>query len=800
VLALALSPLAFAAAPASAPPDPAAQVERYRAAVERARAAHDAAAEIDARIALAAAYQAMGHVTSAVDVLDESLTHLTHGGDTAATATGAPPAHDHAAHAAAGGALPLARQLNDPRHLFAVYRALAATCMFSELSFKAPEFLDEAERLAKELNDPAARASAADLRGVLLAARRSRPDDQGNQDLGNYTQALSAFRDALAYSHDAGDDALAARIAVNRCLAARHNGQSGPDERSFDADASTLVEKLPAESPAKLRLLLTLGFTEEESDDSAVSARAYAHLRQAREIAESRGDPVSASYAIGYTAGLYEAQRRYDDALTLTGQALFQAQRARSPDALYRWQWQAGRIYKAQGRNEEAIAAYRRAADSLAQIRNDISLAYGNPNMRSSFREVAGGVYYDLADLLISRGSANDLADATSVIEQLKTAELEDYFQDKCANLYREQQKELRDVAAQNRAAIIYYVPLEQRLEILVMLPDGVRRFSSPIARDELMALMRRLHDRLAERNVRDYEESAKAAYNALFAPIEDALKPYTSQGTPGAKRVDTLVFVPDGAIRSIPMAALMAPDGSFLIERYPVCVSPGLQLMPPQSIGRDSNATVLANGLSEKRPGYEPLTNVPDELRAIQSVYGLKDRDKLLNDKFTIPNLDRRFEQEQYAIVHVATHGEFGENARDTYLLTHDDRLDLMRLERLIEPSKFRGRPVELLTLSACHTAQGAGDRAALGLAGVAIKAGARSAMATLWEVDDEATTALVASFYRHLHDDTVNGKPVSKAQALRSAQLEILRGQRGADKTAPYFWAPYLIIGNWL
>jgi CHAT domain-containing protein len=113
-----------------------------------------------------------------------------------------------------------------------------------------------------------------------------------------------------------------------------------------------------------------------------------------------------------------------------------------------------------------------------------------------------------------------------------------------------------------------------------------------------------------------------------------------------------------------------------------------------------------------------------------------------------------------------------------------------------LIRPSEFHGRTIDLLTLSACETAVG-DDRAALGLAGVAIKAGSRSALATLWCVDDEASTRLISDFYSQL-----KVHPLHKALALQQAQIKQLRRARDpADQRFqhPYYWSPYLLIGNW-
>jgi CHAT domain-containing protein len=125
--------------------------------------------------------------------------------------------------------------------------------------------------------------------------------------------------------------------------------------------------------------------------------------------------------------------------------------------------------------------------------------------------------------------------------------------------------------------------------------------------------------------------------------------------------------------------------------------------------------------------------------------------------------------------VVHVASHAQFSSDPEQTFLLTHDGRLGMDGLERLLAPSRFREEPVELITLSACETAAG-DDRAALGLAGVAVKAGARSALATLWQVSDEATAVAAAEFYRQLG---AADRP-SKAEALRACSSAPVRPGR--------------------
>jgi CHAT domain-containing protein len=113
-------------------------------------------------------------------------------------------------------------------------------------------------------------------------------------------------------------------------------------------------------------------------------------------------------------------------------------------------------------------------------------------------------------------------------------------------------------------------------------------------------------------------------------------------------------------------------------------------------------------------------------------------------------------------------------------------------RLEEYVGMLRFREEPLALITLSACETAAG-DDRAALGLAGVAIKAGARSALASLWFLDDQASSQLVTEFYRQLHDDSVS----STAMALQRAQIKFLEDP---EYNHPAYWAAFLLLNNWL
>jgi CHAT domain-containing protein len=152
---------------------------------------------------------------------------------------------------------------------------------------------------------------------------------------------------------------------------------------------------------------------------------------------------------------------------------------------------------------------------------------------------------------------------------------------------------------------------------------------------------------------------------------------------------------------------------------------------------------------------------------------------------------MEKELKEGRFTILHIASHGQMEGDPRKSFLLAFDGKLTMDKLTQAIGLLQFRDEPLELLTLSACQTAAG-DDRAALGLAGVAIKAGAVSALATLWFINDQASSELVSEFYRQLKDSSV-----TKAVALQRAQLKLL------DDPAfdhPAFWSPFLLLNNWL
>jgi CHAT domain-containing protein len=227
--------------------------------------------------------------------------------------------------------------------------------------------------------------------------------------------------------------------------------------------------------------------------------------------------------------------------------------------------------------------------------------------------------------------------------------------------------------------------------------------------------------------------------------------------------------------------------DGKqFLIQKYPIATTPSLSLTSRRPINR-TNLNALIMGLTIEQPPFSALPNVGTEVKEVQKIVG---GTQLVDEAFTLNSMKDRLKATSYPIVHMATHGKFGSDASNTFLLAYSDRITINELDNLLR-NRPGTSPVELLTLSACQTAAG-DDRAALGIAGVAVRAGVKSAMATLWFINDQATVPLIEEFYTQLLTPGT-----TKAQALQRAQVKLITD---SDYSHPAVWSPFILIGNWM
>ncbi|AFY91939.1 CHAT domain-containing protein [Chamaesiphon minutus] len=340
------------------------------------------------------------------------------------------------------------------------------------------------------------------------------------------------------------------------------------------------------------------------------------------------------------------------------------------------------------------------------------------------------------------------------------------------------------------------------QLELVMVTKKGAPvRKTIPVTRQKTIEIAKKFRSQVSSVNAENptaYLPAAQELYKLFIAPLEPELK---------QRKIQNLVFIMDGGLRALPVAALH--DGKqFLVERYSVGAMPSIGLTDTRYVDV-RNAKVLAMG-AENTPNQRPLPAVPVELKTISGT--IWTGTALENDDFTPANLVNQRQRQPYGILHLATHGDFKSGGpENSYIQFKNERLGLDRLRQL----RLNDPPVELMVLSACRTAVGDED-AELGFAGLANRAGVKSAMGSIWYVSDEGTLGLMTSFYRNLKQAPI------KAEALRQAQVAMLQGKvrlqdgklitagdnvslppslvklGNINLTHPFYWAGFTIVGN--
>ncbi len=369
------------------------------------------------------------------------------------------------------------------------------------------------------------------------------------------------------------------------------------------------------------------------------------------------------------------------------------------------------------------------------------------------------------------RPSQQNLTQAREVLEALQLAELDNFFQEACIDVESQQIDQV-----DSSATVVYPIILPDKLAVITSSAGQLKYHAAPVSAQVVESTISELLS--AIHPVSDNRERLKISeqlYDWLVRPIE---------ADSGLANTQTMVFVLDGLLRNVPMAALHDGD-QYLIEKYAVALSPGLQLMSSKSLDQISTHAVVG-GISEARNGLSALPAVKEEIADISN---LVSANTLINEAFTSEGLAKDVKKSSASIVHLATHGQFSSRLEDTFLSTWEGQLSVKELSEILSV-RGQSNAIELLVLSACDTASG-DDRAVLGLAGLAVKSGARSTVATLWPVKDQAAAKLMRALY-----ENIGKSGVSKAEALRRAQLSLLNDPSYSD---PFFWSAYTLVGNW-
>lgn len=703
-------------------------------------------------------------------------------------------------------ALPLTQHPKDKIRKSLVLGGLSDVHLFQHDLEKAEHYAKQSVDLARQSSSALAYATALNYQGNVLSVQE------------NYSEALTKYQTGLEQLRQEDDAMLRAKLLGN--LVQIELKVEPAHLRHFD-EALSQFRSLP-NSHDKIFGLIKLGYFIQSKN----THQAKIILQEALTLAQQLLDNIGMIYATGYLGEVYEREKKYVEAEKLTQQAISLTQQhdvstgfcataddvstefsvnqsvSSAPELMYHWQWQLGRLKKSQCDLEGALVAYQKAADHLQCIQT-MMIQCHDRHPPQSFYETAGKVYFELADLQLQLAHSvieeslrqSKLQEARETLERLKVTELKNYFREDCLTVTK--YKRIDEVLKNHdHTAVLYPMIFLDRVELILSLHGSLKQFQ--FFSEEVKEINQIIEDFLEQlkkpNNIgrwhrRDPEELSNATklYNVFIKPIEQELD-----------KIDTLVIVPDKLLRTIPFAAFYDFDikdgkGKFLVEKYALAIIPGLSLVEPQTLKKD-HLNLLAAGLSTFEQGFEALGDASTAIiQGIEQKKFCQDISlvSLTDEKFNRKELEQTLNRTAYTIVSFDTHASFNKNAQESFLLlARGDRLTLNDLEKLFFPNLFRKEPVELLTLSACETAKG-DEQAALGLAGLTVKLGVRSVVGSLWKVDNKGTEQLMETFFRNLCD---HSSP-SKAQALQEAQKELLK-----KWPHPYYWAAFLLMGNWL
>ena len=655
---------------------------------------------------------------------------------------------------------------------------------------KARKYLNLAYQKAKSMKDPLIIANTLNNYANLRLV-----ENRLNGAIKRYQKALSLIKDRP------NEFLLKSTLSLNLVFAYIESNIKNEWLNAVNSCLSYIQQLPEIHDKAALFIALSLRIrdiqTRLEMPRQDLTQLAIQLLEQALVLSEDLNDHRLLSLVHGYMGKIFEDENEYDQAFQYTRQAIFIAQEYHFPEIQYLWEWQLGRLFIQTAQKNAAYMSFNNAMKTLKPIRHKLFI--GIRGHEHVFSQKVRPIYLGMANLLMEKADSesielsrkNYLNQAINTMETLKQAEIQDYFDDECLVSIQKSGTGIGRIPS--NTAILYPVPFPDHLSILLVLPDGINHFRIPVNGKKLRETVNHFRHLLEDWDgVEEWKdewfghlheglESAEIMrpsqnlYDWIIQPIEDTLT---------TANIDTLLIAPDGVLRLIPLSALN--DGAFfLIEKYALVTIPAISLTDMQQITRQKENVLLA-GLSEERHGAMPLTFVKKELDGVNAILP---GEILMNENFSLSNLTQKFKTNKYTIVHLATHGVFGGSPDSTYLLTYDRKLTMNQLEELIHLTKLNQNNIDFLALSACQTAQG-NERAAFGLAGIALKAGAKSALATLWTVDDRAASRVLIHFYEQFSYQQ------TKAGALQSAMKQLIDDTHFCH---PSYWAPFLLIGNW-
>ena len=531
---------------------------------------------------------------------------------------------------------------------------------------------------------------------------------------------------------------------------------------------SHLTSQLPP-SPQKLMTVIDWAKVDRRNQEQ--------WLQRAMNQAQSLQNPLLTSYASLELGQLYLAQNKPELAQKYATQSVKAAGGAFNYNSLFRAQELLARINLRRNQPSLALNAYREAIISIEQLNQDGSFI--TPLQVVTFNQQIEPIYRNTLSLILDEdANQEELLEAKEVSDKLRLVQLRRYFGDNCLEVTTatSDAEGVTPDSAKNHPTINSIV-LEDRLVTLLELPDGsIKQHTTEITQEALQELVSELSRELISGVSFLFRQQSRQLYQMLLQPFEAELE---------AIEPETVVFINDGMLRNIPMAALIDKQDRYVAEKWATINSLGLNYRPRTSQSKsDELESALALGLpyTPYEPDVAPLPYVPEEVNAVEEMFGGK---KMLGKNFTANTLSKQLAQEPYPLVHLATHGYFGGTAETSYIYAYDRRIPLLQLDQMLRDSQ-QSAP-ELLVLSACETALG-NDLSLLGLGGLATRRGIDTTLGSLWFVQDEEQAAVIQEFYRRIEEDN---QPL--AIALQQIQKQLIQ-----QLAHPSIWASLVLIGE--
>ena len=550
--------------------------------------------------------------------------------------------------------------------------------------------------------------------------------------------ALSTASDAIKLASSAPNSLSSVRAWLNW---QKINGNSSPSDFN---QQMTRISSLPPSS-SKARLLIEMA---EETDATTEKIRT---IEAAISTAEAIKDYRTLSWAWGANGALFLSRGLFSQALLHTSLALNYAEIVFATDIMYRWQWQLGRIYTASKMPEQARLAYSQAISLIELTKKDLLI--GIRRKQVNFTKDIEPIYRQYFKLLVEEFV--DYEEAWHIAELLAIAELESYFGDNCFG------ERTSSFQTKSDVAIIRSVIFDDTTYMMLKLPSNeIKVYRVKIAAGDLNNLINQWRYQLEFPRDNAYRIKGQQLYKLFIQPLVSDLS-----------GINHLVFVNDGNLRTVPMAALY-DNGKHLIEQYSISYAISSNL----ENNTQHNNQLLAFGISEFPNNVAPLPAIKQEILGIKQVIGGQ---FFLNQDFTENNLEKELEK-PYSLLHLATHSSFGGSLENIYLQAYNKKISLLELEEIFLSNKIA---LQLLVLSSCETAIGDED-ALLGLAGIGIRTGISNTIGSVWAVNSSSTVDLFVHFY-----DYYTQENTTSSEALRQAQLQLINRQ-----LHPYHWSGFI------